>query len=251
MDKDKELNLHQRLLKIANLAGALQRTKAGYGYKYVPEEDIQAKVTAGMQKYGVMLYEEIVPGSLKIEPRDYVRVDAKGKEKPVHEVIVSADALYTWVNVDSPEEKVVVPWVIVGQMEDASQAFGAATTYCNRYFLMKSLQLATTEADPDNYRSKQRAAEDSEAKIEEDKKRKELEAALTALTAKGNELIKQGLNPKDLTAAISKVNNGNGNPMSIKTVAGVDKAMNALIALTIKPAPKAAAKEKPEKGTEK
>ena len=42
---EKELNLHQRLLKIANIAGALQRTKEGYGYRYVPEEDIQALIT--------------------------------------------------------------------------------------------------------------------------------------------------------------------------------------------------------------
>ena len=34
-----KMNLHQKLLKIANMAGALQRTKAAYGYKYVPEED--------------------------------------------------------------------------------------------------------------------------------------------------------------------------------------------------------------------
>ena len=74
-----EMNLHQKLLKIANMAGALQRTKAAYGYKYVPEEDIQAKVTAGLQKYGIMLYNSIVPGTLKVTPISYEKYDAKLK----------------------------------------------------------------------------------------------------------------------------------------------------------------------------
>lgn len=228
---EKELNLHQRLLKIANIAGALQRTKEGYGYKYVPEEDIQAKVTAGMQKYGVMLYEQIVPGSMKMESRDYIRINSKGKETPVHDVVISADAIYTWVNVDNPTEQFSVPWAIVGQMEDAAQAFGAATTYCNRYFLMKSLQLATTEADPDRYRSKQLDAEDTEAKLEEEKLAKEVSAVVEKLVAKGNALLEKGVDRKALAATIAGVNNGNGNPMSIKSKDVAEKALKALDAL--------------------
>lgn len=65
---EKELNLHQKLLKIADAAGILQKSKSGFNYKYVPEEEIQAKVTACMQKYGVMLYHSIVPGTLHITP---------------------------------------------------------------------------------------------------------------------------------------------------------------------------------------
>lgn len=56
----KDLNLHQKILKIADMAGVLQKTASGYSYRYVPEEDIQAKVTAGMQKYGVMLYDRMI-----------------------------------------------------------------------------------------------------------------------------------------------------------------------------------------------
>lgn len=248
---EEKLNLHQRLLKIANIAGALQRTKEGYGYRYVPEEDIQAKVTAGMQKYGVMLYEQIVPGSLKMESRDYIRVNSKGKETPVHEVVVSADAIYTWVNVDNPTEQFSVPWVIIGQMEDASQAFGAATTYCNRYFLMKSLQLATTEADPDYYRSKQMDAEDIEAKLEEEKAAKEASAAVEKLIAKGNALLEKGVDRKELTATIAGVNNGNGNPMSIKSKEVAEAAIKALDKLITAKKPVSKTTTKTDKGEEK
>lgn len=160
MPDTEKLNIHQKILKIADAAGVLQKTKSGYNYKYVPEEEIQAKVTACMQKYGVMLYHSIVQGTLRVQPYTYEKYDAKLKaNKTVNEFVVTADSVYKWVNAETPGEYIEVPWALVGQMEDASQAFGAAETYCNRYFLMKSLQLATSEADPDEYRSKQKEAE--------------------------------------------------------------------------------------------
>lgn len=207
--ENKEMNLHQKLLKIANMAGALQRTKAAYGYKYVPEEDIQAKVTAGMQKYGVMLYHSIVPGTLNVMPITYTNKS----NKTCHEVIVSADTTYTWVNTDNPEEKIKNSWVFVGQMEDAAQAFGAAETYANRYYLMKSLQLATTESDPDNYRSKQQQAEDFEKKEAE----KKLGVAIKNVVDAGSALIKGGMDKTEMMSIVAKYNDGNGNPSSIKS----------------------------------
>ena len=202
-----EMNIHQKILKIADAAGILQKTKTGFNYKYVPEEEIQAKVTAGMQKYGVMLYHSIVPGTLQVMPYTY----QKTKDKTINEFIVHADTVYTWVNADKPEETVEVPWVLVGQMEDASQAFGAAETYCNRYFLMKSLQLATSEADPDNYRSKQKEAENYDDE-------KVLNAAVKEVVAMGSQLIKSGIAKDEVMGIVGKYNNGNQNPSSIKSI---------------------------------
>ena len=80
-----KMNLHQKILKIADMAGVRQKTAEGYGYKYVPEEDIQAKVTAGLQKYGVMLYTNIVPGTLQVLPYHYEKYDKgiKGRRIPM------------------------------------------------------------------------------------------------------------------------------------------------------------------------
>lgn len=225
----KNMNLHQKLLKIADMAGALQRTKAAYGYKYVPEEDIQAKVTAGMQKYGVMLYHSIVPGTLNVLPYTYTKYDKTLKgDKTCNEVIVSADTRYTWVNVDNPEEHIENTWVFVGQMEDAAQAFGAAETYANRYYLMKSLQLATTESDPDNYRSKQKQAEDFEenkaAKEAEDRLKKAIKSVVDA----GTELIKGGMDKTKMREIVAKFNNGNGNPSSIESEAICEQILKEL-----------------------
>ena len=40
MPDTEKLNIHQKILKIADAAGVLQKTKSGYNYKYVPEEEI-------------------------------------------------------------------------------------------------------------------------------------------------------------------------------------------------------------------
>lgn len=214
MDK---MNIHEKLLKIANLAGVLQKNKSGYNYKYVTEDEIQAKITAGMQKYHVMLTPSITPGTLNVMPYTYQK--QKGKEiVTVNEVIVSCEVVYTWVNTDAPEEKVECSWAYVGQMEDASQAFGAGATYGNRYYLMKALQLATTEADPDAYRSKQAKAEEDEIKAAEKKAKAQLAQAIKDIVDKGTALINNGLAKEKMAEIVAEHNDGNGNPNSIKTI---------------------------------
>ena len=219
MPDTEKLNIHQKILKIADAAGVLQKTKSGYNYKYVPEEEIKAKVTACMQKYGVMLYHSIVQGTLRVQPYTYEKYDAKLKaNKTVNEFVVTADSVYKWVNAETPGEYIEVPWALVGQMEDASQAFGAAETYCNRYFLMKSLQLATSEADPDEYRSKQKEAEGYDQEKEQKAAAEELAKAVKEILDKGSELIKKGFAKEEVMAVVGKYNNGNSNPSSIKSI---------------------------------
>lgn len=213
------MNLHQRILKIADMAGALQRTKEGFGYKYVPEEDIQAKVTAGLQKYGVMLYTAIVPGTMSVTPIHYEKYDNKIKGlKPVDEIIVSGEMTYTWVNVDNPAEQIKTTWMFVGQMDDAAQAMGAGLTYANRYYLMKQLQLATTESDPDAYRSKQKDAENYEQIEAAKKKEAELQAGIKRVVDAGTALIKRGFDKTKMIGIVANYNDGNGNPSSIKSL---------------------------------
>ena len=218
-DTKTPMNIHQKILKIADAAGVLQKTKSGFNYKYVPEEEIQAKVTACMQKYGVMLYHSIVPGTLKVVPYTYEKYDSKIKgNKTVNEFIVTADSIYTWVNVDDPTERIEVPWILVGQMEDASQSFGAAETYCNRYFLMKSLQLATSEADPDDYRSKQKEAENYEQIKEGKAAAEELGKEIQKVVDAGTKLINKGIKKEVIMDVVAKYNNKNANPSSIKSI---------------------------------
>lgn len=229
MAMTKDMTLHQKILKIADMAGVLQKSKSGYSYKYVPEEDIQAKVTAGLQKYGIMLYNSITPGTLKVMPITYEKYDTKLKiNKPVNEVIVFADMTYTWVNADNPEERVETTWAFVGQMEDAAMAMGAGLTYANRYYLMKQLQLATTESDPDNYRSKQKAAEVYEEETAAKEAAERLAKKIKEVVDAGTSLIKAGLDREAMMKIVAQHNFGNGNPSSIQSIEVCDQVLAAL-----------------------
>ena len=160
-----------------------------------------------------------IQGTLRVQPYTYEKYDAKLKaNKTVNEFVVTADSVYKWVNAETPGEYIEVPWALVGQMEDASQAFGAAETYCNRYFLMKSLQLATSEADPDEYRSKQKEAEGYDQEKEQKAAAEELAKAVKEILDKGSELIKKGFAKEEVMAVVGKYNNGNSNPSSIKSI---------------------------------
>lgn len=155
------LNLYQKLAKIRKQVEVVQKNKSGYGYKYVTDDELLAKITVGMDKYGVSLIPHIVAGTLKVEPYTYKKTKRdKGTtyEETVNEFTAVGDMEYVWVNNDNPDETITVRWSMVGQQSDASQCLGSGLTYSMRYFLLKYFNVATPDDDPDNWRSKQHEA---------------------------------------------------------------------------------------------
>lgn len=168
--KIEELNLMQKLAGVRKMVEVIRKNRSGFNYKYVSEDEILARVTAGMDKYHILLYPGIVPQTAAVTPYNYTKIkNTKNGEKieeSVNEVLVKADMTFTWINLDNPEDTLVVPWVIVGQQGDASQAVGSGLSYLHRYFLLKFFQIATPDDDPDNWRSKKlQAAEEEERAI--------------------------------------------------------------------------------------
>lgn len=165
MAEKTKLNLYEKLAKIRSAVEVVQTDKAGFGYRYVTDEALFAKITGVMTKYAVSLVPAVVPGTLVMEQYRYDKIDKKTKELiPQNEILVHAEMTYTWVNNDDPSETITVPWVMTGQQADASQAFGSALTYSMRYFILKYFAVATPDDDPDDWRSKQKEAELAEDK---------------------------------------------------------------------------------------
>ena len=165
----REMNLEEKLAAIRKMVPAVQKTKSGYGYRYVPLEELQARVTAAMDKYGVNLYPNVVPGTAKITPYSYTKqkVLKNGEviNETVNEFLYTAETEWNWVNVSNPAERIVVPWFAAANMSDASQTVNSANTYQSRGFISAFLQMAMTEEDPESYRSKQKAAAAEEDKM--------------------------------------------------------------------------------------
>ena len=163
---EERLNIYQKLAKVRKSVEVVQKNKAGYGYKYVTDDELLAKITGQMDKYGVSLIPSVVPTTFSVTPYTYTSFDKKTqKDKTVNELLVQGDMIFKWVNNENPEEYIDIPWVLVGHQSDASQSFGSALTYSYRYFLLKYFGVATPEDDPDSWRSKQKAAEAEEDRL--------------------------------------------------------------------------------------
>lgn len=161
-----QMNIFQKLAKIRKPVEVLQKNKAGYGYRYVTEDLILAKITGLMDRYGVSLIPSIAKGTAEVTPYEYSKTKSTKNgqiyEEKVNEILVKADMEWMWVNNDDPKDRIVVPWTLVGQQSDASQAFGSGLSYSSRYFMLKYFNVATSDDDPDNWRSMQREAEEAE-----------------------------------------------------------------------------------------
>lgn len=164
-----ELNIHQRIAKIRKQVEVIQKDSSGYNYKYVSDVEILARISGLMEKYHLNLIPEILPGTLEVIPyltkKTRTTRDGTPYEENVNEVLVHADMVFEWVNVDNPEERVEVPWVVIGHQDDASQSLGSGLTYCTRYFLLKFFNIATPDNDPDKWRAKQKASSEAEEKM--------------------------------------------------------------------------------------
>lgn len=163
-----QINLIQKLAKIRAISDVVTKKKSGFNYRYADITEILANITAGMKKYHVSLIPQIVPGTAEVSQNvvTNTKFDKTGKtyDNTVTEMLVKAEMVFKWVNDENPEDTIEVPWFITGSQNDPSQAFGSGLTYCTRYFLCNYFQIAQADSDVDSYRSKQKAAEESEEK---------------------------------------------------------------------------------------
>lgn len=156
-------NIYQKLAEIRKQVEVIRRNKKGYGYTYVSEDEILAKISGQMKKLNLSLIPSVVPGTMRVAPYNTKKTKSSNRgdvyEENVNEVLVSADMTFSWVNNENPEERVEVPWVLVGHQSDGSQSFGSGLSYAMRYFLLKFFNVATPDDDPDQWRRKQRESD--------------------------------------------------------------------------------------------
>ena len=63
-----QMNIYQKLARIRKQVEVIQKNKSGYGYKYVSEDEILAKISVFMDKYGLSLIPNIKQGSTIVSP---------------------------------------------------------------------------------------------------------------------------------------------------------------------------------------
>lgn len=211
------MNIWQKLAAVRDVADVVTKNKSGYGYKYSSEDEILAKVKAGLSKYKVSIYPQIKEETM------YVEQITEGLKKP--EWMVRAELKFIVVNDDNPSESFTVPWQMVGSQTDVAQAYGSALTYANRYFFLKFFNIATPENDADEWKRKK----------EEAAKAEEIEAA-KQINAMTDKLVREKLtdeNKAKLTNVLKKIiRDENGKPsanyLAVKSLDTANAVYNAV-----------------------
>lgn len=144
-----KLNLKQKLVEIRKSVEYIQKTERGnQGAMYVDPAVILQKIRSGMDKFGVLLFPEVVETNVNV-------IDAPTSKNPQNKGYFSTSTLnYVWHDTDS-DDVIKVPWFATGNhLQDPSMCFGGSMTYSERYFLLKFFQIPTSKDDPEYFAQK-------------------------------------------------------------------------------------------------
>lgn len=122
-----QLNLLQKLAKIRKMTEVIKKNKKGFNYKYTSVDEILARVTAGMDKYGVSLIPKITPGSEVVLPYHYTKTRATKNgevyEENINEIITQAGTKLC-INVISRSVTTVLCRRFITNIENAARFCG-------------------------------------------------------------------------------------------------------------------------------
>lgn len=153
------MNLYQKLVEVRKVVPYLQKNTQGFGYKYTSESTLLEPIVNKMNELNLLLVPKVINGEFKDRVKE--KVDkSTGEVHKAYSTIVKADMVMIWIDADNPENRIEVPFVLFGEQNDISQAFGTGLTYAMRYFLLKSNQIATDNDAPEVWERKQKEKEE-------------------------------------------------------------------------------------------
>ena len=137
---DKKLNLHQKLIEIRKTVPSLGKDKKNkaMGFPYVSSSLTLGALKGAMDLHGVLL----IPRVIGVIVKDHT---TKGG---AHEYFTEINFTFSWVNADTPDDKIVCPWYGQG-LDSGEKGVGKAMTYAEKYFLLKFFNIPTDKDDPD------------------------------------------------------------------------------------------------------
>lgn len=140
-EADRSLNLYQKLLKITEEVGMIEKTgrNSMQNYAFIEQAQVVATLRPQLAKWGVFIIPETI--SRTVERYDVTR----GNGKPgvdMHALVVSR---YTVINADKPDERFVCEWDAGEAIDSSDKATNKATTASHKYYLMKLFNISDKE----------------------------------------------------------------------------------------------------------
>lgn len=141
-EHDTGLNLYQRMLQVQRAVTHVAKDARNeqQHFDYVSSSAVLSAIREAMDAAGLVLLTEIVAETLHLDAA------YKGSKSPQH--LTEITMQFTWVNVDSPDERMVHRWYAQG-IDGGEKGVGKAATYGEKYYLVKTFHLPTDGDDPD------------------------------------------------------------------------------------------------------
>lgn len=142
------MNVFQKINEVKKVVKVFERddrTSGKGAYTFVSGAQILSAIKDKMEELGLLFL------PVETEHRGWTTFDYKNSYGEVKtDFVVDGKLVYEWINCDDPNDRQRVSFEYYGQQNDISKAFGSALTYSERYLLLKSLGVPTSEDDPDN-----------------------------------------------------------------------------------------------------
>lgn len=138
------MNIYQKLIEVRKTVPYLQKESKGHQYQYVGSSQVLAAVRAKMDEVGLLLVPSVKAHTVTPE-------NSNGRMTYFTELEMD----FTWVNAEKPDEKIVCSWYGQGIDIAGEKGVGKALTYAEKYFMLKSFNIATDKDDPDSFQEKQ------------------------------------------------------------------------------------------------
>ena len=177
------MSLYKKLHEIQSQVLGLGKDKASNSYKYVTGSKVLEHIKPLMNKYGLILKQEVL--SIDNERQDYLVAVNTPNQKTKSEILTKVMMRFTWIDTESGEKDENL-FGANGQ-NDWEKGLGSALTYAERYFLLKYFHIATDEDDIDNPERKEEELklqrEQEEAQKKETERLTEINKTLVKCTS--------------------------------------------------------------------
>lgn len=147
------MNIYQKLIEVRKIVPYLQKENTGAQYKYVSSSQVLATLKAKMDELGLLLIPAVTGHNLHVSTVE-TQNDAGVVIKKTSTYFTELDMTMTWVNAEKPDETIVCPWYGQGVDIAGEKGVGKAMTYAEKYFMLKTFNIATDKDDPDAFQNK-------------------------------------------------------------------------------------------------
>lgn len=138
------MNIYEKLIEVRKAVPYLQKEAKGHQYNYVSSSQVLSAVRRRMDEVGLMLIPTIT--------NTKVTSENDGK-RTTYFTELWID--FMWVNAEKPDETVKSSWYGQGIDIAGEKGVGKALTYAEKYYLLKTFNIATDKDDPDSFQDKQ------------------------------------------------------------------------------------------------